>query len=190
MKKIAVAFLLSSVITVPVFAASNGFYAGVTVGQARADSYASSASLSKSTDTVASILAGYQFNKNLGIEAFYGGAGKFTGTNTVGTTGSGKADVFGVDVVGTLPLTDAFSLYGKLGYASSKTTASSSNGIMTGATRSAATYGLGLQYDVSSAVGIRAGWDRYGNAVANGSAIGSKDNFNSNVYSVGAVFRF
>ncbi|WP_435627567.1 porin family protein [Candidatus Ferrigenium straubiae] len=190
MKKIASALLLSTVVAAPVFAADSGFYAGVTAGQARASSYASNVTLTKSTDTVAGILAGYQFTRNWGAEAFYTGAGKFTGVNTVGVTGSGNADTWGLVVVGTLPLSDAFSLYGKLGYASTKTSASSSNGIMKGATRSAETYGLGATYNINKSVGIRFGWDRYAAAVANGTAIGSKDNFDSDVYSVGAVFKF
>lgn len=190
MKKIASALLLSTAVAAPAFAADNGFYAGVTAGQARAGSYASNATLSKSTDTVAGILAGYQFTKNWSAEAFYTGTGKFAGVNTVGVTGSGKADTWGMVAVGTLPLSDAFSLYGKLGYASTKTSASSSNAIMTGATRSAVTYGLGVLYNVNQSVGIRFGWDRYAAAVANGTAIGSKDNYDSDVYSLGAVFKF
>jgi opacity protein-like surface antigen len=84
-----------------------------------------------------------------------------------------------------MPMSDTLSLYGKLGYASTKT--SISGGGATGATRGAATYGLGLQYNVSPAVGIRFGWDRYGAAVNSG---GVKSNFNANVVGVGAVMKF
>lgn len=189
MKKIAIAALLSSFVAAPAFAADDGFYAGVTLGRSSTGNPFSNATLTKSSDTVAGILAGYQFTKNWGAEAFYTGAGKFSATGG-GTTGNGKADVWGLSAVGTLPLSDAFSLYGKLGYASAKTSASSAPARITGATRGAATYGLGGVYNVNQSVGIRFGWDRYAAATANGNAAGAKDNFNVNVYSLGAVFKF
>jgi OOP family OmpA-OmpF porin len=189
MKNTVIATLLFAAFATPAFAADEGFYAGVTLGQARAASYSSAVTLTKSTETVYGILAGYQFTKNLGGEVFYTGAGKFAGSAGA-VTASGKADAFGVNAIATLPLSDAFSLYGKLGYASTKTTASSSNGILAGKTRDDVTYGLGATYNINSSVGIRFGWDRYGAAVANGSAIGSTDKFNSDVYSLGAVFKF
>lgn len=190
MKKITLAVLLSTFATAPAFAADEGFYAGATLGRASLNSPSANLTLTKSSDTVFGVLAGYQFAKNWGAEVFYTGAGKFSGNKVGGVTGSGSVDVFGASVVGTLPVSDAFSVYGKLGYASAKSKASSSNGIMAGATRSAATYGLGGVYNVSPAVGIRFGWDRYSAAAANVSALVSKDNFNINTYSLGAVFKF
>jgi OOP family OmpA-OmpF porin len=187
MKKIAIAALLSVVVAAPAFAADEGFYAGVTLGQARTTA-PSGVALSKSTDTVGGILGGYQFTKNWGAEAFYTGAGKWNGVSTGGAVGNGKADAWGLNAVGTLPLSNAFSLYGKLGYASTKSTASSAPAGLTGATRGAATYGLGGTYNVSPAVGIRFGWDRYGAAISNN--LGAKQNYNSDVYSLGAVVKF
>lgn len=186
MKKIAAALLLSTAVAAPVFAADNGFYAGVTLGRSNTGTIVPGTVMTKSKDTVLGVLGGYQFTKNLGAEAFYTGAGKFAGTNA-GTPGSGKTDAYGIDAVGTMPLSGAFSLYGKLGYARAKTSASSAPAGLTGATRSAVTYGLGGVYNVNQSVGIRFGWDRYGAAVNNAAV---KSNFNSNVYSLGAVFKF
>jgi opacity protein-like surface antigen len=96
----------------------------------------------------------------------------------------------------TYPLSDAFSLYGKLGYAHAKSTASCfliATGLpcgpagVVGATRNAATYGLGGVYNVTPAIGIRLGWDRYGVAT---STAGVTSNGNSNVYSLAGVFKF
>lgn len=197
MKKIAIAALLSAVVAAPAFAADNGFYAGVTLGRS-STSAATGAVLSKSSDTVFGILGGYQFTKNWGAEAFYTGAGKWTGQDTAGLANfSGKTDTWGIVGTGTLPLSDAFSLYGKLGYASTKTTLSCTVIIggaacgaagATNATRGAATYGLGAIYNVTPAVGIRLGWDRYGAAVT--SPNGAKNNYNANVYSLGATYKF
>lgn len=191
MKKIALATLLSAIVAAPAFASDEGFYAGVTLGQSRTSNpYNGNFAMSKSTDTVAGILGGYQFTKNWGAEVFYTGAGKFSAVSG-GITGSGKADTWGIVGTGTLPLSDAFSLYGKLGYASTKTTTSIPAGFaLTGATRAAATYGLGGTYNVNPSVGIRFGWDRYAGATQNGVTLGAKDNFNSDVYSLGAVVKF
>lgn len=178
MKKIAIAALLSAIVAAPAFAADEGFYAGVTLGQARTNAFAGAA-LTKSNDTVYGILGGYQFTKNWGAEAFYTGAGKWATA-----AASGKADTYGINAVGTVPLSDAFSLYGKLGYATTKSTASGAG--VTGAKRNAATYGLGGVYNVTPAIGIRFGWDRYAAAVNTGAT----SNYNSNVYSLAGVFKF
>lgn len=189
MKRIAIAALLTSFVVAPAFAVDNGLYAGVTLGRSKTDNPYPGTTMTKSTDTVLGILGGYQFTRNFGAEVFYTGAGKFAATGG-GGSGSGKADVWGIDAVGTLPLFDAFSLYGKLGYARAKTSASSVPADLTGATRSAVTYGLGGVFNVNQSIGIRLGWDRYAAATANGNVAGTKDNFNSNVYSLGAVFKF
>ena len=189
MRKIAAVLLLSTAVAAPAFAADNGPYAGVTLGRSKTNNPYPGTTMTKSTDTVLGVLGGYQFSRSLGAEVFYTGAGKFAATGG-GGSGSGKADVWGVNAVGTLPLSDAFSLYGKLGYARTKTSASSVPAGLTGATRSAVTYGLGGVFNVNQSIGIRLGWDRYAAATANGNVTGVKDNFNSNVYSLGAVFKF
>lgn len=154
--------------------------------------------MTKSTDTAGGILAGYQFTRNWGAEAFYTGVGKSTAQDIARTANiNSKADAFGVVGTGTLPLSDAFSLYGKLGYASVKTTVSCTavvGGAACGAlgpsnaTRGAATYGLGGVYNATSNIGIRLGWDRFAGAVTNPN--GAQNNYNANVYSLAGVFQF
>lgn len=186
MKKIIAALLLSTAVAAPAFAADTGFYAGVTLGRSSTGTPYSNATLTKSTDTVLGVLGGYQFTKNWGAEAQYTGAGKFSG-NIPGGTFTGKSDALSLAAVGTLPLNDSFSLYGKLGFASVKTTLTTSPASAnTGASRTAATFGLGAQYNVTPAIGIRFGWDRYAAAVT---GVGTSK-YNDNVYSLGAVFKF
>ncbi len=169
-----------------------GFYAGVTAGRSNT-STPPNLVLNKSTDTVLGALGGYQFDKNWGVEAFYTEGGKFSGQNVAGSVAvSGNADIWGVDAVGTLPLSDAFSLYGKLGVGvvnGSVSTVPAST--LAGANRTAVTYGLGGLYNVNASFGIRLGWDRYGAETSGAIGIaGSKDHYNINVYSLGAVFKF
>lgn len=192
MKKIAVVALLSAVVAIPAFAADNGFYAGVTAGQSRTGNDGTGGIMTKNTDTIVGLLGGYQYNQNLGAELFYSGAGKAAGCNAALTQcTSGKTDAWGVNAVGTLPLSDAFSLYGKLGYARTKSSlAVPAGSTYAGTTRGAATYGIGGIYNVTPAIGVRFGWDRYGAATINGVAPGVKNNYNFDTWTLGAVFRF
>jgi len=189
MKKLTVPTLLCSALLVSplAFAGGNvdrGVYAGITIGQGKPGiSALAPNTLSKSSSTVAGGLLGYKFNKNLAVEGEYTGVGKVT--DSAGQTA--KGDALGVSAVGLLPLNDKFGLYGKLGYARTKTTTSAGFGA-NGVSRSAATYGLGAQYNVSPMFGVRLGWDRFGVATAN--AAGAKTNANAGVATVGAVFNF
>ncbi len=175
-----------------VLADDSGFYAGVMAGHSSM-STPPNLVLSKSSDTVYGVLGGYQFNKYWGAEAFYTEGGSFSGTNLAGSVaGSGKADIWGVDAVGTLPLSDAFSLYGKLGLANVNTNISTVPlSTLAGATRTAVTYGLGGQYNVTPSFGLRLGWDRYGAETSGATGVaGSKDHYHLNVYSLAGVFKF
>lgn len=181
MKKIA-AVLLSAVISAPAFAADGGFYAGITLGNGKPNVAPTAQALSKSSNFIYGGLAGYQYNKNLAVEAQFTGAGKATDIagNTV------KADALSLTAVGLLPLSDSFELLGKLGVASAKTT-SSAGATNLGASRTGLTYGLGAQYNVTQNLGIRLVWDRYAVATVNA---GVKTNANANVMTVGAVYKF
>lgn len=183
MKKIAAVVLLSTVVASPVFAAEEGFYAGFNVGRTTSNlSVVGVATANKAT--VAGILAGYQYNKNLAVEVEYTGVGKVSAPGAL----TGKSDALSLSAVGIMPMSDAFSVYGKLGLARTTTTATSIPAAVTGKTRTGLTYGLGLQYNVTPAVGIRAGYDRYDAEVTGAGVIGGK--FSNNKWSVGAVFKF
>lgn len=181
MKKIAAVVLLSTVVATPVFAADEGFYAGFNVGRTTSNVTVTGAATANKA-TVAGILAGYQYNKNLAIEVEYTGAGKFNSPGNL----TGKTDALSLSAVGIMPMSDAFSVYGKLGLARTTTTATAA--AATGKSRTGLTYGLGLQYNVTPAVGIRAGYDRYDSEITGAGVTGGK--FSNNKWSVGAVFKF
>ena len=79
--------------------------------------------------------------------------------------------------VGSFPLNDQFSLFGKLGLASTdvKQTGSPS------ASNTGVTFGVGAQFDFDQQFAIRAGWDMY--------KVGDADT-DEDVMSLGAIFTF
>ena len=69
-------------------------------------------------DTGYKIFAGYQFNKNFALEGGYFDLGKFGFTTTMSPPGtlSGNIKLRGLNLaaVGTLPLTEKFSVFGRV----------------------------------------------------------------------------
>lgn len=182
MKKVAAALLLS-VIAAPAFSADEGYYAGINVGRSKTDSNIGADVVTKTNDTSYGVLLGYQFNPNFAVEAQYTDLGKFEATNF-----TGKNDVFALSLVGIVPLANAFSLYGKLGYADTRSSLSNNVAYSSGKNRSDVTYGVGVEYDVTPAVGVRLGWDQY-RAALNDEA-GNTQNFKVSNWNLGAIFKF
>lgn len=195
MKKIFVAAVLSAWI-VPAFAAAatapeKGFYAGVDVGNGKARlkdcGTGGCGSPTKNDQVVGGILLGYQYNKNIAVEAKFTGIGKWE-DNTV--PGDVKADAFALVGVGIVPVTDEFNIYGKLGVAYIKSKVSNSTAMGIKDTRNtSATLGLGAQYNVTPAIGVRLGYDYYkGKADSTGG--GNDIKLNCDVWTAGVIFRF
>jgi OmpA-OmpF porin, OOP family len=190
-------------------AADSGWFAGANLGQskARIDDARISARLQGSglgvsrfqedeRDLGGKVFGGYKFNPNFALEAGYFNLGRFEYTATTVPAGSlaGRLKVQGlnIDAVGILPFTEEFSGFGRVGlnYAQSK-----SNFVGTGAVPASSNsshskrdlnykLGLGLQYDFTNTVGMRAEWERYriNDAVGNNGDI--------DLVSLGVVFMF
>jgi OOP family OmpA-OmpF porin len=161
------------------FAQDSYFYGGVGVGKSRAmvDDGAISDQLRANGSTMSGIsvnesdttfkgFAGYQVNRNIGVEAGYFNLGKsgFTATTPNGNYSNERTiDGANLDLVGTLPLTEKWSAQARVGanYANVK-----DNTTKTGAIRLASgsasekslnlRYGLGVQYEVNPSLFIRA----------------------------------
>jgi OmpA-OmpF porin, OOP family len=178
MKKIAIAVVLLSAVVAPAVAADN--YVGLRVGEAKTNvvnNTFGNAGYDSTNPTGWGVFVGHDFNPNFALEAEYLNLGEIKGVN-----GSTKSTGFSVSGVGSFPINEQFSLFGKLGYA-----------VITGKpggpanwgdqNNRAVTYGLGGQFNVSPAVGIRLAWDRYhfNDTATNG---------NANLVSIGALFKF
>jgi OOP family OmpA-OmpF porin len=98
------------------FSQDVGFYAGVNFGKSKVkDICLPGLTVCDDTDSALSIFGGYQFNRNFGFEIAYTDLGKAT---VSGPGGTATVDTSGLEfsAVGTIPISEQFSFYGKLGF--------------------------------------------------------------------------
>ena len=136
---VSFAFAAALATTLPAAAADNSFYvlgsAGLTdTGgrKAQADATIVNAGMTSFTSSADEkdhgykAQFGYRFNRNFAVEGGYMDLGRYTyhadGTAPITATrdGKGPMDALNVVVVGSLPLTEQFSLIGKLGVAAQR----------------------------------------------------------------------
>lgn len=203
-------FLACTAITSQVaVAADTGSYIGASVGQSRAkidDARISARMLAgpitavsiidNSRDTSYKLFAGYKFNKNFALEGGYFDLGQFgyTATTVPAGTLTGKIKLKGlnVDAVGMLPMTEKFSVLGRLGlnYAQARDSFASTGAVAVPAnpnpSKNQINYklGLGVQYAFTEALGMRAEAERY----RINDAVGSRGDID--MYSLGLVYWF
>lgn len=168
MKNIAIVVaLFAALITLPAHAA-NG-YIGLTAGQNKIDY-----SGSKSTNAFG-LFGGYSFNEYIAAELAYVNFGS-ADTDIPGS--SIKGSVASLVAVGSLPLSREFSLFAKLGYASSSAEATGGSS----QAKSDITYGIGAQYNMEKVISFRVGYDNY--------KVFENDSKNSALMSVSALYKF
>jgi len=95
-----------------------GFYAGAGIGSTKIDDDGFDDVDFDDSDTGFKIFGGYSWNQNFAAEVTYFDLGEASGSFGVGDNFDVGVSGFGVSAVGTLPLGDMFSLFGKIGYAS------------------------------------------------------------------------
>jgi len=137
------------------------------------------------------IKLGYKYSPYLAVESEivdYGRAGQspFTGPGNLSSAFRTKG--FGLDTVGSIPFWNKFSFYGRLGafHADTQATLAPQGGFdRPGISGIKMHYGLGLRYDFSRSLGVRAEVERYSGFAANPLAEGDSD-----MVSVGVMWRF
>lgn len=186
----------------------SGWYVGANVGQSRAKiddaritssllgaGFATTSIKDDNRDTGYKVFGGYQINKNFALEGGYFDLGQFGFTATAVPTGTlnGRIKLRGLnlDLVGIAPLTDRFSVFGRVGVNHAQARDSF---IGTGAvhvlnpnpTKRDTNYkfGLGVQYDFTEALAMRVEGERY----RINDAVGNKGDIN--LISAGLVYRF
>jgi len=187
---------------------SAGWYAGANIGQTLAtiDNDRISSGLLGSGLTATSIadddrdsgyklFGGYQINKYFAVEAGYFDLGQFgfvANTLPTGTlSGSIKIKGVNLDAVGSLPITDKFSAFARLGVTHAHTKGSFAGtgavNVLDPSPRASDNnlkVGLGVQYAFTDALSLRAEIERY----RINDAVGNKGDID--LASIGLVYRF
>lgn len=183
-----VALAVLGIVTAPAAIAqqnSSYYYLGGGIGQARAEinderitrplfgTGLTATNINRDNhDTAYKLFGGYQFNKNFALEAGYFNLGKFGfSANTVplGTfNGQVKIQGFNLDLVGTLPVTERFSVFARAGAQAAKTGDTYSGNRPISAfnpspSKREVNYkaGVGLQYEITPSFLVRAEAERY-----------------------------
>ena len=147
------------------------------------------------SDTGYKLQLGYRFNEYFAVEGGYVSLGKATGQSrfTQGSYNeSFKADGINVDAVGSFPLGAGFAIFGKLG-AAYTTLKADGSAIGAGVAGSAslkeskvnATFGAGLNYDITDAIAVRAEYERFKVGDSGDTGDGNID-----LMSLGVAFKF
>lgn len=172
MKRISIVFLALLALSVALPAAAqlnmSSVYVGGSLGQAKAKD---SCSGCDDKDTTWGVFGGYRVNRYVAAELGY---------HDLGSYGPIDANAWELVGVGSWPITDQFSVYGKLGGYRGKfegAGASESNTDLT--------YGLGLQFDLNKNVGLRGEWQRYPSMGG-----GAFNNIDVDVLRVSALWNF
>lgn len=182
------ALAIAGIVTAPSAVAqqnSNYYYLGGGIGQARAEinderitrplfgTGLTATNINRDNhDTAYKLFGGYQFNQYFALEGGYFNLGKFgftANTKPLGTfSGQAKIQGFNLDLVGTLPVTERFSVFARAGAQAAKTgdTYGGStviSGFHPSPSKREINYkaGVGVQYEVNPSFLVRAEAERY-----------------------------
>ena len=160
---------------VPAAGQDGGLYVGASMGAAKARQVCAGATSCDEDETGYRFFAGYQLNKYLSAEGGYQHFSMF------GRNGRGiAANALDAVVVGSYPVMDQLSVFGKAGVGFTKLQSAPAGEDTLGLT-----YGVGAEYAFSKEWGGRAEWQRYNNV--GGGTLGMTTDID--VLSVGVVWR-
>ncbi|MFL6672261.1 MAG: outer membrane beta-barrel protein [Massilia sp.] len=140
-KKIAAAAVLAT-LAASSFAATPGVYAGLDVGSTKLDGVSGH-------ETSFGGFVGYTFTQNFAAELGYRRLGKWDFAG-----GDVKADQTALSVVGTLPLSNGFNVFARLGYNNIEVKANGVGGSFSGNTNGGL-YGVGVGYTFAPNIAAR-----------------------------------
>ena len=164
------------------------FYVGGNVGQAFYDKTCDNIPVScDDKDFGWRLYGGYQFHRHIAVEAGYFNLGKASAAGTVGGAPfSADAKVKGWEILGLgiLPVTDAVSVFAKLGVAFSRVSVTGPGGSLSDDSTDF-TFGVGGQYQFTRNLAARLEWQRYDGV--GGGATGKDD---VDLFTLGVLFKF
>jgi len=166
--------------------ADEGPYIGLAVGQGSADDVCSDINSEMDefdisdigfscddSDTVYKFFGGYMFNQNFGVELSYNILGEVNASFSDSETSdyasfSAEPTAVGLALVGSISVSDKFSLFGKVGYANWDVdikVAVDMEGEVFSESESEGDsdvfYGFGGKYRYSESIGLRLEWERF-----------------------------
>ena len=185
MKKAILATLGAATLVLASFAAhAEGIYAGFNLGSAEQKVQLDPLGSFKDHTTGAKIYGGYNFNKNFGAEVGFVEFGNANWT-VLGVSISAKPRSFYVAGTGTLPITDTFSVFAKLGISDNRTKGSVS-GVAAGAeNKTTPLVGIGASYAFTKNISAVVEYEDFGKVLESGSS-----NLKLNLLSVGVRYAF
>jgi opacity protein-like surface antigen len=172
-------------------AIAGDFYGALDVGQTSAHGICSvlPGNMSGCTNTASlmRVAGGYQFTPRFGTEISYGSYG--TAKLAAGSSTSADWKMSGLQLSGTItdPIAAGFSSIIKVGFASTELELSGSalNAGSYKTTKTQFTWGLGVKYDFSQQIAVRAQYDELGNVGDNNTGT-----YKTTQLSVGVVYKF
>lgn len=180
-RKDAATAALLMLLAAPISAQAGGFYVGASVGQAELSDDFGGFSVNEDS-TAYRVVAGWSFNDFFALEGGYHNFGDFQQVfDDLGTpvTVSLSADGFTLGAVGSVPLTDRFSLMGRAGWYFWDGDAEINNVTQATPEDSNLYVGAGITFDVTERFQLTGDWTRY-----------ELEDVNSNVISIGLQYRF
>lgn len=151
-------------------AAGSGWYGALDAGRSKISSFCDGVPAGISCNKSATAYraqVGYQLNQNWAIEGGYVNLGKYK-LSGAGVTGSISGKGVQASVVGTLPLSNSFSLFGKVGAIHLSEKGSIVGGGLTESVsekETKATYGAGVQLRLGESASVRAQYEKLTNDV-------------------------
>src|SRR5688572_2697436 len=158
--------------SLPATQASAQGFVGASFGQSDIDEEITTGLIDSGTvdgkDTGWKIFGGYMFSRNFGLEVAYVNLGEVSYSGTFGgfpVTG-GKVEVTGFNVaaLGSLPINEQFSIFGKIGLFMWEAEASdTTGGVPFSATADGTdlSLGLGVSYNFTRNFAVRAEWEMF-----------------------------
>ena len=192
---VAVIGVAAALLALPAAAqtAMSGFYVGAGVGQSKAKDWCALGGFDSCDDkkTAWKIFGGYQFTPNFAVDAGYTKLGKFTASFGPETE-EAKVTAWEASLLAGAPLVGGLSIFARLGlYRASVEDVDNLFGTFKHDNNDF-TYGLGLGYDFTRNLGVRAEWQRYnkvgGGETALGAGVGQKSDVD--VLGISALWRF
>lgn len=143
----------------------SGIYIGGALGQAEQSDQCSGTAPGVSCDNKDSawkIFGGFQVNRYLAAELGYANLGEASAS--AGTVSAkDEATAFELVALGMFPVVERFSIFGKLGLYRGELERTSNNPLVQTGTNEQTdfTFGLGVRFDITHNIGLRAEWQRY-----------------------------